>query len=98
MEFQPMDPGGGSTDFLTSIVVLIGLASTVFWMVVGWRAMRAHEQLAKSTAKLAASGGRRGGLDYPGTARLDFPSGFQSTLERAVLDEPLFVVHGSFSI
>ncbi len=25
---------------------LIGLATAIYWMVVGWRAMRAHEQIA----------------------------------------------------
>jgi uncharacterized membrane protein len=28
---------------LTSIV---GLLTTIFWLVVGWRAMRAHEEIA----------------------------------------------------
>ena len=26
---------------------LIGLLTTVFWVVVGWRAMRAHEEIAQ---------------------------------------------------
>ncbi len=26
--------------------VLFGFVSAIFWMVVGWRAMRAHERLA----------------------------------------------------
>lgn len=28
------------------LVVLISVAAGVFWMVVGWRAMRAHESIA----------------------------------------------------
>jgi hypothetical protein len=61
MDYQPLDPGGGGFDFVTSLVVILGLVSTVFWMVVGWRAMRAHEKIAQSTEKLAAQQGRSGG-------------------------------------
>jgi hypothetical protein len=32
--------------------VLWSLAVTVFWMVIGWRAMRAHELLARSHNEL----------------------------------------------
>jgi uncharacterized membrane protein len=28
------------------VVGLVGFVTTVFWMVVGWRAMRAHERIA----------------------------------------------------
>lgn len=31
---------------------LVILAITVFWMVVGWRAMKAHEKLADSVERL----------------------------------------------
>lgn len=31
---------------LAVLVVLTGVATTIFWMVVGWRAMRAHEDIA----------------------------------------------------
>ncbi len=33
---------------LTILTLLIGLFGVIFWMVVGWRAMRAHEKLADS--------------------------------------------------
>ena len=33
---------------LTVITLLFGLFSAIFWLVVGWRAMRAHEKLADS--------------------------------------------------
>ncbi|MFT5286450.1 MAG: putative membrane protein [Planctomycetota bacterium] len=36
---------------------MLGLFSTavgLFWMVVAWRAMRAHERLAAATATLAS--------------------------------------------
>ncbi len=40
-------------DSLTILTLLIGLFGVIFWMVVGWRAMRAHEKLADSMEWLA---------------------------------------------
>ena len=31
---------------------IFGLITTILWLVIGWRAMRAHESLAESTALL----------------------------------------------
>ena len=31
-----------------AVAVLAALFSAIFWMVVGWRAMRAHERIAES--------------------------------------------------
>ena len=31
------------------LAVFFGLASAIFWMVVAWRAMRAHERLADAS-------------------------------------------------
>ena len=31
---------------LTGLTLLLGLFTAIFWMIVGWRAMRAHEKLA----------------------------------------------------
>jgi uncharacterized membrane protein len=39
-----------------ALAMLVGVAYAVFWMVVGWRAMRAHERLAEATAELARKG------------------------------------------
>jgi uncharacterized membrane protein len=39
-----------------AIAILVGLAalvSAIFWMFVGWRAMRAHERLADTAEYLA---------------------------------------------
>jgi hypothetical protein len=36
--------------------VAMGILITLFWMIVGWRAMRAHERLAKATEDLVRSG------------------------------------------
>ena len=35
------------------VIMLATLFVAVFWMVVGWRAMRAHERLARATEELA---------------------------------------------
>ena len=34
-------------------MALIGLVTTIFWMVVGWRAMRAHERIADAAERTA---------------------------------------------
>jgi uncharacterized membrane protein len=31
------------------LVGLAGIATAIFWMVVGWRAMRAHERIAEAS-------------------------------------------------
>ncbi len=38
---------------MPEVIMLGGVLVSVFWMVVGWRAMRAHEQLAQSVSRLA---------------------------------------------
>ncbi len=42
--------GGGAAVFAA---MAAGLLSAVFWMVVGWRAMRAHERLADASEIVA---------------------------------------------
>ena len=37
--------GGGMGVFVV-LSFLVGIASAIYWMVVGWRAMRAHEEIA----------------------------------------------------
>ena len=32
--------------FFAGAIVALGAISTIFWMVVSWRAMRAHERIA----------------------------------------------------
>jgi len=36
----------------TIIAGIIGLITTILWLIIGWRAMKAHESLAESTALL----------------------------------------------
>jgi uncharacterized membrane protein len=35
------------------LLAWFGIASTIFWMVVGWRAMRAHERIAEASEQAA---------------------------------------------
>ena len=37
----------------TLLVLAFGVANALFWAVVGWRAMVAHEAISKSLEKLA---------------------------------------------
>ena len=39
---------GGSFQGLAMLAMFAGLCWSVFWMVVGWRAMRAHERIAEN--------------------------------------------------
>lgn len=36
----------------TIIIGFIGFIVSILWLVIGWRAMKAHESLAESTASL----------------------------------------------
>ena len=33
---------------LTVLALLFGIFTTILWLVIGWRAMRAHEKIADS--------------------------------------------------
>lgn len=48
-----MNISAGNAQGWALLVALVGLASAVFWMVVGWRAMRAHERLADAAEQAA---------------------------------------------
>ncbi len=37
-------------NFVPTLLGLFGLAMTIFWVIVAWRAMRAHERLADAAA------------------------------------------------
>jgi uncharacterized membrane protein len=41
-----MQVSSGFTIF-AGIALLISIVTTIFWMVVGWRAMRAHERMSE---------------------------------------------------
>ena len=45
--------GGRQMEGLAVLVMLFGIFTGIFWMVVGWRAMRAHEKLADSVDQVA---------------------------------------------
>ena len=42
----------GDLQGLAVLAMLLGLFSTVFWMVVSWRAMKAHEKLADAVQRM----------------------------------------------
>lgn len=44
---------------LAILAILWGVFTAIFWMVVGWRAMRAHEKLADSVEWLARQNSRQ---------------------------------------
>jgi len=39
--------------FFAILAVIVGILSAIFWMVIGWRAMRAHERLADAAEHIA---------------------------------------------
>ncbi len=49
---QQVSGMGGAAAIL---MVLSSLAVTAFWIVIGWRAVRAHEQIARQHAEIAAA-------------------------------------------
>lgn len=51
-----VEMSGGAFDGITWIafaIAALGFVSSLFWMVVGWRAMRAHERIANDLRSLA---------------------------------------------
>ncbi len=44
---------------ITILTLVIGWLITIFWMVVGWRAMRAHEKLADHVEWLARQSNKK---------------------------------------
>lgn len=44
---------GGGIAGPAALAFIWALAITIFWMVVGWRAMKAHERLADATERLS---------------------------------------------
>jgi uncharacterized membrane protein len=44
---------------LMILATIGGLITTVFWMVVGWRAMRAHERLADAAKRMRTNNNGR---------------------------------------
>ena len=48
MNMTPSNFGG-----LAVLIAFAGVATTIFWMYVGWRAMEAHERFAKAAEDMA---------------------------------------------
>ena len=47
MNMQIRNSVSGGPDFFVFITIVLAFVSAIFWMVVGWRAMRAHETIAE---------------------------------------------------
>lgn len=43
--------GPGASNLLVFITSVIAIATTIFWMYVAWRVMRAHERLADAAER-----------------------------------------------
>jgi uncharacterized membrane protein len=37
------------------LALIFGIVTTILWLVIGWRAMRAHERVAEAHERLAES-------------------------------------------
>jgi uncharacterized membrane protein len=46
---------GGGAGELACLAIVLGVVTTILWLVIGWRAMRAHERLADAHERLAES-------------------------------------------
>lgn len=56
----------GLNHLFVALWPIVGVAVAIFWMVLGWRAMRAHERLAQATEELVRRGplGPSGGIEH----------------------------------
>ncbi|MCA8969783.1 MAG: hypothetical protein KDC95_08375 [Planctomycetes bacterium] len=52
--------GSGPAAFGAIVMVVVAIVVALFWFVVAWRAMRAHERLADAVEKIAHGEARRG--------------------------------------
>lgn len=43
---------------MSELFIFFAFLTTVLWLIIGWRAMRAHESIATSVAKYVESGER----------------------------------------
>ena len=49
----------GNFEGLAMLTILWAVFTAIFWMVIGWRAMRAHEKIADSVEWLTRQNFRR---------------------------------------
>ncbi len=54
--FNP-DSGVNAARDLAVLAFLVNLGIMIFWMVVGWRAMKAHEKIAQMVERMARKEG-----------------------------------------
>jgi len=43
----------GADSVIVALATIVGIASALLWIYIGWRAMTAHERLAKAVELLA---------------------------------------------
>jgi len=58
---ENINMSGGDAQVFAFLITVAGVVSAIFWMVVGWRAMRAHERIAdaaEQTARKLREGGQ----------------------------------------
>jgi uncharacterized membrane protein len=44
---------GGDMEGFAVLAVIFGIVTAILWLVIGWRAMRAHERVADAHERLA---------------------------------------------
>jgi hypothetical protein len=47
---------GGFGGSLVVLMTIWGIGVTIYWMIIAWRAMRAHERLASAVERLPNQG------------------------------------------
>jgi len=55
---DPLNPTTQAISGVASVALcggVLGLMSTIFWMVIGWHALMAHKKLASAVEKIAGS-------------------------------------------
>ena len=53
----------GFSGLFSALAIFAALASAVFWMVIGWRAMRAHERIAAAAEQAARNQSESRGME-----------------------------------
>jgi len=45
----------GADSLIVALATIVGVASALLWLYIGWRAMRAHERLAAAAEQMSRS-------------------------------------------
>ena len=63
----PQGPASGALWLILALMTLLNALMGVFWIVLGWRAMRAHERLPETLAQRLRAGASAAGSPEPGS-------------------------------